>query len=53
MNLTAGLMWCAGGLTCDMSPRVSARAAFGLLTVGAVGCIFLWNFISGDATAFP
>src|SRR5689334_17058736 len=48
MNLTAGLMWGAlGGLTRDMSPRVSRGAAFGLLTVGAVGCIFLWNFISG------
>jgi len=49
MNLTAGLMWGAlGGLTRDMSPRVSRGAAFGLLTVGAVGCIFLWNFISGE-----
>jgi MFS family permease len=48
MNLVAGLMWGAlGGLTRDMSPRVSRGAAFGLLTVGAVGCIFLWNFISG------
>lgn len=48
MNLTAGLMWGAlGGLTRDMSPRVSRGAAFGLLTVGAVGCIFLWNFITG------
>ena len=49
MNVTAGLMWGAlGGLTRDMSPRVSRGAAFGLLTVGAVGCIFLWNFISGE-----
>jgi OPA family glycerol-3-phosphate transporter-like MFS transporter len=49
MNLIAGLMWGAlGGLTRDMSPRVSRGAAFGLLTVGAVGCIFLWNFISGE-----
>jgi MFS family permease len=48
MNLTAGLMWGAlGGLTRDMSPRVSRGAAFGLLTVGAVGCVWLWNFISG------
>lgn len=48
MNLVAGLMWGAlGGLTRDMSPRVSRGAAFGLLTVGTVGCIFLWNFISG------
>ena len=37
MNLVAGLMWGAlGGLTRDMSPRVSRGAAFGLLTVGAV-----------------
>jgi MFS family permease len=48
MNVTAGLMWGAlGGLTRDMSPRVSRGAAFGLLTVGAVGCVWLWNFISG------
>ncbi|HVA41577.1 MAG TPA: MFS transporter, partial [Candidatus Binataceae bacterium] len=48
MNLTAGLMWGAlGGLTRDMSPRVSRGAAFGLLTVGAVGCVWLWNFVSG------
>src|SRR6202158_2533601 len=44
MNLTAGLMWGAlGGLTRDMSPRVSRGAAFGLLTLGAVGCQWLWN----------
>ncbi|HZZ07245.1 MAG TPA: MFS transporter [Candidatus Binataceae bacterium] len=49
MNLTAGLMWGAlGGLTRDMSPRVSRGTAFGLLTVGAVGCVWLWNFISGE-----
>lgn len=48
MNLTAGLMWGAlGGLTRDMSPRVSRGAAFGLLTLGAVGCVWLWNFVSG------
>lgn len=48
MNLVAGLMWGAlGGLTRDMSPRVSRGAAFGLLTVGAVGCVWLWNFVSG------
>jgi MFS family permease len=46
MNLTAGLMWGAlGGLTRDMSPRVSRGAAFGLLTVGAVACQWLWNFV--------
>jgi sugar phosphate permease len=44
MNLVAGLMWGAlGGLTRDMSPRVSRGAAFGLLTVGAVACQWLWN----------
>jgi OPA family glycerol-3-phosphate transporter-like MFS transporter len=44
MNLVAGLMWGAlGGLTRDMSPRVSRGAAFGLLTVGAVSCQWLWN----------
>ncbi|HJU29589.1 MAG TPA: MFS transporter, partial [Candidatus Binataceae bacterium] len=44
MNLVAGLMWGAlGGLTRDMSPRVSRAAAFGLLTVGAVACQWLWN----------
>src|SRR5271167_4781801 len=49
MNLVAGLSWGAlGGLTRDMSPRVSRGAAFGLLTLGAVGCIFLWNFICGE-----
>ncbi|MGH7987798.1 MAG: MFS transporter [Candidatus Binataceae bacterium] len=48
MNLVAGLMWGAlGGLTRDMSPRLSRGAAFGLLTVGAVLCQFLWNFIPG------
>jgi OPA family glycerol-3-phosphate transporter-like MFS transporter len=48
MNFTAGLMWGAlGGLTRDMSPRVSRGAAFGLLTVGAVGCQWLWNFEPG------
>ena len=46
MNLVAGLMWGAlGGLTRDMSPRVSRGAAFGLLTVGAVTCQWLWNYI--------
>lgn len=44
MNLVAGLSWGAlGGLTRDMSPRVSRGAAFGLLTLGAVGCLWLWN----------
>lgn len=44
MNLVAGLMWGAlGGLTRDMSPRVSRGAAFGLLTLGAVACQWLWN----------
>jgi len=44
MNLVAGLVWGAlGGLTRDMSPRVSRGAAFGLLTVGAVSCQWLWN----------
>ena len=46
MNLIAGLMWGAlGGLTRDMSPRLSRAAAFGLLVLGAVGCQWLWNFI--------
>jgi predicted MFS family arabinose efflux permease len=46
MNLTAGLVWGAlGGLTRDMSPRVNRAAAFGLLTVGAVACQWLWNFV--------
>ncbi|HKV53981.1 MAG TPA: MFS transporter [Candidatus Binataceae bacterium] len=49
MNLVAGLMWGAlGGLTRDMSPRVSRAAAFGLLTVGAVACQWLWNFVPGE-----
>jgi len=44
MNLVAGLAWGAlGGLTRDMSPRVSRGAAFGLLTLGAVACLWLWN----------
>ena len=48
MNLTAGLTWGAlGGLTRDMSPRVSRGTAFGLLTFGAVLCLWLWNFIPG------
>jgi MFS family permease len=48
MNLTAGLVWGAlGGLTRDMSPRVSRAAAFGLLTVGAVVCQWLWVFVPG------
>jgi MFS family permease len=48
MNLTAGLVWGAlGGLTRDMSPRVSRAAAFGLLTVGAVACQWLWVFVPG------
>ena len=46
MNLVAGLSWGAlGGLTRDMSPRVSRGAAFGLLTLGAVACLWLWNEI--------
>jgi MFS family permease len=46
MNIVAGLMWGAlGGLTRDMSPRVSRATAFGLLTVGAVACQWLWNFV--------
>ncbi len=46
MNIVAGLMWGAlGGLTRDMSPRVSRGVAFGLLTLGAVACQWLWNFI--------
>ena len=46
MNIVAGLMWGAlGGLTRDMSPRVNRGAAFGLLTVGAVACQWLWNFV--------
>jgi len=55
MNLTAGLMWGAlGGLTRDMSPRVSRAAAFGLLTVGAVASQWLWVFIPGLTLAsFP
>ena len=55
MNLVAGLMWGAlGGLTRDMSPRVSRGAAFGLLTVGAVGCQWLWVFIPGRTLhSFP
>ena len=28
-----------------MSPRVSRGAAFGLLTLGAVACLWLWNFV--------
>ncbi len=48
MNVVAGLSWGAlGGLTRDMSPRVSRGVAFGLLTLGAVACQFLWNFIPG------
>jgi MFS family permease len=55
MNLVAGLMWGAlGGLTRDMSPRFSRGAAFGLLTVGAVGCQWLWVFIPGlTLSSFP
>src|SRR5712692_6521225 len=55
MNLTAGLVWGAlGGLTRDMSPRVSRAAAFGLLTVGAVACQWLWAFEPGLTLAlFP
>ncbi|MGH7933487.1 MAG: MFS transporter [Candidatus Binataceae bacterium] len=53
MNLIAGLMWGAlGGLTRDMSPRLSRGAAFGLLTVGAVFCQWLWNFIPGMTLPF-
>ncbi len=48
MNIVAGLSWGAlGGLTRDMSPRVSRGVAFGLLTLGAVACQFLWNFVPG------
>ncbi|HVC43442.1 MAG TPA: MFS transporter [Candidatus Binataceae bacterium] len=48
MNVVAGLSWGAlGGLTRDMSPRVSRGVAFGLLTLGAVACQFLWNFLPG------
>jgi sugar phosphate permease len=48
MNLVAGLVWGAlGGLTRDMSPRLSRGAAFGLLTVGAVTCQWLWAFVPG------
>ena len=44
MNLVAGLAWGAlGGLTRDMSPRTGRGAAFGLLTLGAVACLWLWN----------
>jgi MFS family permease len=55
MNLVAGLVWGAlGGLTRDMSPRVSRAAAFGLLTVGAVGCQWLWVFVPGlTLRSFP
>lgn len=46
MNFIAGLMWGAlGGLTRDMSPRLSRGGAFGLLTAGAVLCQLLWNQI--------
>jgi predicted MFS family arabinose efflux permease len=55
MNLIAGLMWGAmGGLTRDMSPRMSRAAAFGLLTAGAVGCQWLWAFVPGlTLSIFP
>jgi OPA family glycerol-3-phosphate transporter-like MFS transporter len=44
MNLVAGLAWGAlGGLTRDMSPRTGRGTAFGLLTLGAVACLWLWN----------
>jgi OPA family glycerol-3-phosphate transporter-like MFS transporter len=53
MNLVAGLMWGAlGGLTRDMSPRLSRGAAFGLLTVGAVTCQWLWVFVPGHTLAW-
>jgi len=43
-----------GGLTRDMSPRVGRGAAFGLLTVGAVCCQWLWVFIPGRTLSiFP
>jgi len=46
MNLVAGLAWGAlGGLTRDMSPRAGRGTAFGLLTLGAVACLWLWNEI--------
>lgn len=46
MNLVAGLAWGAlGGLTRDMSPRTGRGAAFGLLTLGAVACLWLWNYV--------
>jgi MFS family permease len=46
MNLVAGLAWGAlGGLTRDMSPRTGRGAAFGLLTLGAVASLWLWNEI--------
>jgi len=49
MNIVAGLMWGAlGGLTRDMSPRVSRGAAFGVLTLGAVACQWLWNFVPAE-----
>ena len=53
MNIVAGLMWGAlGGLTRDMSPRVSRGAAFGLLTLGAVACQWLWNFVPAKTLVF-
>jgi MFS family permease len=55
MCLVAGSMLGAlGGLTRDMSPRVGRGAAFGLLTVGAVCCQWLWVFIPGRTLSiFP
>jgi MFS family permease len=46
MNLVASLTWGAlGGLTRDMSPRVSRGAAFGLLMFGPLVSLWLWNFV--------
>lgn len=49
MNLVAGLAWGAlGGLTRDMSPRTGRGTAFGLLTLGAVACLWLWNYVPAE-----
>jgi MFS family permease len=46
MNVVASLTWGAlGGLTRDMSPRVSRGAAFGLLMFGPLVSLWLWNFV--------
>jgi nitrate/nitrite transporter NarK len=48
MNFVGGLMWGAlGGLTRDFSPRLSRGTAFGLLTVGAVSCLYIWTAVAG------